>query len=196
MNRQNRLAIGMAPKSLKKRHTIDRRGLRDNKSRKSYLQVGALCYRSSKKGTRILLVTSRETRRWIIPKGWPMKRRTPAGAAAREAYEEAGVQGVISQKSIGFYTYRKEMARGKRIHCTVRVFPMQVTDMLKKFPEARERKVKWFSPKKAAKRVREPELKALISHVAKQLDEKPNESIKVMRLDDGLESEPNSSIVG
>ena len=162
----------MAPKSLKKKPTIDRRELRDNKARKSYLQVGALCYRHSKKGIRVLLVTSRETRRWIIPKGWPMKRRTPAGAAAREAYEEAGVHGVISQKSVGFFTYRKDMGRGNRIHCTVRVFPMQVTDMLKKFPESRERKLKWFTPKKAAKKVREPELKALIRHVSKDLAER------------------------
>lgn len=163
----------MAAKSLKKRKTIDRRQLRGNKALKSYLQVGALCYRHSAKGMRILLVTSRETRRWIIPKGWPMKRRTPGQAAAREAYEEAGVKGVVSNRSIGLFTYRKDMGRGTRIHCTVRVFPLQVTELLKKFPEARQRKVRWFSPRKAAKKVREPELKALILQAAEDLKEHP-----------------------
>jgi 8-oxo-dGTP pyrophosphatase MutT (NUDIX family) len=156
----------MAAKSLKKKPTIDRRELRDNKARKSYLQVGALCYRHSKSGVKILLVTSRETRRWIVPKGWPMKRRTASGAAAREAWEEAGARGDVSVHSMGFFTYRKDMGRGSRIHCTVRVFPMQVTEILKKFPEAKQRKVKWFSQKKAAQKVREPELKLLIRSFA------------------------------
>jgi ADP-ribose pyrophosphatase YjhB (NUDIX family) len=38
----------------------------------------------------VLLVTSRETGRWIIPKGGPIKGFKPAKTAAREAYEDAG----------------------------------------------------------------------------------------------------------
>ncbi len=170
-------AVAMAPKSLKKKLTIDRRRLRSNKVRKSYLQVGALCYRySKKKGLRILLVTSRETRRWVVPKGWPMKLRTPAQAAAREAWEEAGVRGMIAQRSLGMFSYKKRLSRDKRIHCTVRVFPMQVTEIVTKFPESRERKVRWFSPEKAARKVREPELRALILAAARDLADPPASS--------------------
>ena len=77
------------------------------------LQVAALCYRRSAKGLRILLITSRDTGRWIIPKGWPMRNRSEAQAAAREAWEEAGLRGVIDERSIGFYTYSKKVGPGR-----------------------------------------------------------------------------------
>ncbi len=127
-----------------------------------HLQVGALCWRRSAKGLRILLITSRDTGRWVIPKGWPMRRRTDAEAAAREAFEEAGLRGSISTRSVGFYTYRKSFGSGDRVYCTVRVFPLEVTEMLRKYPETGQRRVKWFSPGKAAQRVSEPELKEII----------------------------------
>ena len=64
----------------------------------SRTQFGALCFRRSKTqkaGVELLLVSSRDTGRWIIPKGWPMDRETPAAAAAMEAWEEAGVRGRV-----------------------------------------------------------------------------------------------------
>ena len=126
------------------------------------LQVGALCWRVSGKGLRILLITSRDTGRWVIPKGWPMKKRTDWEAAAREAWEEAGVEGVIAPQSIGLYTYRKVLQGGSFIPCAVRVYPLEVQSMRREYPEIGQRSSKWFSIKKAARRVEEPELAALI----------------------------------
>jgi 8-oxo-dGTP pyrophosphatase MutT (NUDIX family) len=126
------------------------------------LQVGALCWRRSRKGTRILLITSRDSGRWVIPKGWPMRNRTEPEAAAREAYEEAGLRGAISEHSVGLYTYVKGLGPGRRILCAVKVFPLEVREMLTKYPETGQRRARWFSPAKAAKRIAEPELRAIL----------------------------------
>ena len=126
------------------------------------LQVGALCWRRSRKGLRILLITSRDSGRWVIPKGWPMRNRTEAGAAAREAYEEAGLRGEIAERSIGLYTYRKRFGGKGSILLAVKVFPLEVQEMLTKYPETGQRRARWFSPEKAAKRLAEPELKAIV----------------------------------
>ncbi len=126
------------------------------------LQVAALCFRPKGKSFRVLLITSRDTGRWVIPKGWPMRNRTESEAAAREAYEEAGIRGDISPKSMGHYTYMKWLGRNRAIPCFVRVYPLRVRQMLKSYPETRQRRNKWFSPSKAAKKVAEPELAALI----------------------------------
>lgn len=134
-----------------------------NYTKQHRLQVAALCWRWNSKGRlRILLITSRETRRWVIPKGWPMRNRTQAGSAAREAYEEAGVKGRLYEESIGIYTYDKSISRGRSFPCAVRVFPLNVYTLLKKYPENGQRKSKWFSRKKAMSKVREPELREII----------------------------------
>jgi 8-oxo-dGTP pyrophosphatase MutT (NUDIX family) len=127
-----------------------------------HLQVAALCWRRSEKGVRILLITSRETGRWVIPKGWPMRNRSEAQAAAREAWEEAGLRGSISERSLGLYTYQKLLAPGRSIACVVRVYPLAAEEMLRRYPESGQRRIRWFSPAKAAQRVAEPELRALI----------------------------------
>ncbi len=126
------------------------------------LQVAALCWRRSGKGLRVLLITSRDTGRWVIPKGWPMRNRTLAEAAAREAFEEAGLRGDISATSIGIYTYVKTLADTRRVLCVVRIFPLEVREMLRKYPETGQRRSKWLSPQKAARRVREHDLAVLI----------------------------------
>ncbi|MFT3973690.1 MAG: NUDIX hydrolase [Amaricoccus sp.] len=126
------------------------------------LQVGALCWRRTRKGLRFLLITSRDTGRWIIPKGWPMRNRTEAGAAAREAWEEAGLRGEISNDSLGVYTYRKRAPNSVIMSCVVRVYPLEAREMLQKFPETGQRRARWFSREKAARRVAEHELAALI----------------------------------
>jgi 8-oxo-dGTP pyrophosphatase MutT (NUDIX family) len=126
------------------------------------LQVAALCWRRTGKGIRVLLITSRDTGRWVIPKGWPMRHRTEAETAAREAFEEAGLRGDILERSIGVYTYRKVLAPGRTIPCVVRVYPLEVRELLKQYPETGQRRVKWFTPDKAARRVLEPDLRALI----------------------------------
>lgn len=126
------------------------------------LQVGALCWRRSRKGLRFLLITSRDTGRWIIPKGWPMRNRTEAGAAAREAWEEAGLRGEISGRSIGVYTYPKRIPNSRLLPCVVRVYPLEAREMMQKFPENGQRRIRWFSAEKAARKVQEHELAALI----------------------------------
>lgn len=125
-------------------------------------QFGALCYRVRDGRVQVLLVTSRGTGRWIIPKGWPMDGETPAGAAATEAFEEAGVEGKVSNICLGIYSYTKNIPKGDNLPIVVAVFPFKVKRVLKNFPEAGERKRKWFSLKKAAAVISEPELVPLI----------------------------------
>lgn len=126
-------------------------------------QVGALPFRRGRYGQpKILLVTSRESRRWVIPKGWPMKGRKPFEAAAREAYEEAGLRGAVGKRPIGFYLYQKRLRNLDTVLCQVKVFPLEVRKQLKDFPEARQRDLRWFTPVEAAEAVSEPGLAALI----------------------------------
>ena len=127
-------------------------------------QFAALCYRVHNDETQILLVTSRQSGRWIIPKGWPMEGETPAQSAATEAYEEAGVEGKTYNVCLGLYSYTKIMDGTDDLPCAVSVFPVKVKKVLKSYPEAKERRRKWFSVKKAASRVREPELRKILKH--------------------------------
>lgn len=135
-----------------------------NKARKKDMrsQFGALVYRVKNDKVQILLVTSRNTRRWIIPKGWPMLGSTPAEAAAIEAWEEAGVIGKKSDRCLGVYSYYKTRSGTRYLPCLVMVYPIKAKKLKTNFPEAKERRVKWFSQKKAAKLVTEPELAKII----------------------------------
>lgn len=125
-------------------------------------QMGALCYRIDNGKLRVLLITSRRTGRWIVPKGWPMSDRDAAGTAAQEAWEEAGVIGNCRTRSLGRYFHFKVMSDGNEAPCLVEVFPIKVKRLADKFPERSERHRRWFSPKKAAARVAEPELAQMI----------------------------------
>ena len=108
---------------------------------------------------RVLLITSRDTGRWVIPKGWPMRNRTEAEAAAREAYEEAGLRGDVSDRAASASTpTSRPSAPAASVPCVVRVYPLEVREMLQVFPETGQRRAKWFSPEKAARRVAEPDL--------------------------------------
>ncbi len=129
------------------------------------VQYGALPFRWDA-GLEILLITSRETRRWVIPKGWPMKGRKPHGAAAREALEEAGVTGAIEKAAIGSYWYAKALANGATIWVEVEVFPLPVEVERPTWPEMAERVRRWFPAEQAARLVREPELAELIRSFA------------------------------
>lgn len=133
-------------------------------------QVGALCVcKGEDDQLRVLLVTSRDTRRWIIPKGWPAKRLKPYEAAAREALEEAGVVGKISAKSIGRYRYVRETVKGSRVH-VVSVYLIAARGALDHWHEQAERERAWVSISLAARRVAEPELKSLIRRIPKLRD--------------------------
>jgi 8-oxo-dGTP pyrophosphatase MutT (NUDIX family) len=132
-------------------------------SRAFEIQIGALCYRKSNdRDLEILLVTSRGTGRWIIPKGWPMNKKKPHEAALIEAFEEAGVVGRVGKKPVGRYTYLKWLDTGRVAPCVVDVFQIEVTKTAQKYKETGQRKVAWFSRDEAARLVREVELKSLI----------------------------------
>jgi 8-oxo-dGTP pyrophosphatase MutT (NUDIX family) len=133
-------------------------------------QFAALPYRRTKGGRiEILLVTSRETRRWIVPKGWPISGVEPHNLAALEAMEEAGVTGKVEEKSIGAYRYEKKRGDGSIVLCTVDTFALEVEERMPVWPEQGERERKWFAPEEAAEKVQEPELRALIKKLAKHL---------------------------
>ncbi len=126
-------------------------------------QVGALCWRIKKERVEILLVTSRETKRWVIPKGWQMENLTDWNAARREAFEEAGVEGHMHKEPIGQYHYGKRKRNGTLLPTCVDVYSFEVSDMLKSWPEKSERTREWFAREEASTLVDEPELKQLIA---------------------------------
>ena len=132
------------------------------KKRRARRQYATLAYRTATE-LEVLLVSSRETGRWVIPKGWPMKGRKPHAAAALEALEEAGVTGTITKSPIGTFNYNKRLSDGDVITCTVEVYPMMVEVELADWPEREQRTRQWFSLSAAAEAVEEDTLKTLIS---------------------------------
>lgn len=127
------------------------------------LQVAALPWRLTADGSsEVLLVTSRGTRRWVLPKGWPEKRELLHQAAAREAQEEAGVTGVIATKAIGRFYYGKALRSGQNQRCEVQVFPLHVEAVADKWPERKHRTRQWFSAQEAVALVNEADLAELI----------------------------------
>lgn len=125
-------------------------------------QFAALCYRLRKGKPEILLVTSRRTRRWIIPKGWPQDGMYPAQSAAVEALEEAGVEGKLFDHSLGLYSYTKQHISGRDLPCVAIVYPLKVKTIHDRYREVKQRKRKWFKRAEAARLVAEPELAKII----------------------------------
>jgi 8-oxo-dGTP pyrophosphatase MutT (NUDIX family) len=132
------------------------------------LQYGALPYRSNGHRAEFMLVTSRETRRWIIPKGWPKRGKSPHRCAAREAFEEAGVLGAVGRRPVGSFSYEKRLKGGRSVECEVRVFPLEVKRQRKEWPEKQQRRVQWLSAAKAAQKVKDPVLRKIIRRVARK----------------------------
>ena len=126
-------------------------------------QYAALPYRFGEEGRlEVLLATSRETRRWVIPKGWPMKGLKPHKAAAQEAFEETGAVGQPSKDAIGAYVYWKRL-KETFVLCRVKVFPLRVEHLEEVWSEQHERERRWFAQGEAAARVEEPGLRALVA---------------------------------
>jgi 8-oxo-dGTP pyrophosphatase MutT (NUDIX family) len=127
-------------------------------------QFAALPWRRAPDGeTEVLLITSRETRRWVIPKGWPIKGMKSAKSAAQEAFEEAGVRGKVAKTPIGAYAYDKRLRNGRLQHVRVAVFALQVETEAETYPELGQREKRWVSLLEAAKLVDEPELMVLLA---------------------------------
>jgi 8-oxo-dGTP pyrophosphatase MutT (NUDIX family) len=134
------------------------------------VQYAALPYRFTPMAAlEILIVTTRQSRRWIVPKGWPIKRLTPSKSAAREAFEEAGVRGKIGARAIGNFTYKK--TAGQTVvdaNYEVKIFPLLVRRQSATWPEHGQRVVQWVDPERAISLIREPELKAIVAKFAKR----------------------------
>lgn len=123
------------------------------------LQVAALCYRLRRHGKlQMLLVTSRDTGRWILPKGWPIPGLSHAESALREAWEEAGVRPADLGRLVGRYHYDKRLVDGSLLPCVVLIHAIEVRKTENRYPERGQRRRKWLSPGQAALRVDEPDL--------------------------------------
>jgi 8-oxo-dGTP pyrophosphatase MutT (NUDIX family) len=117
----------------------------------------------------VLLVTTRRSRRWIIPKGWPIKGLKPPKSAAREAFEEAGVRGRVSAKAVGRFTYQKVLDEsGVEATCEVTVYPLLVERQSVTWPEFGQRITQWVEPGEAVAMIKESDLKQLVAAFAKR----------------------------
>lgn len=126
------------------------------------LQVAALCHKGEGARKRYLLITSRDTGRWIIPKGWPIRGLKSSETALQEAWEEAGVRNSrASAAPVGRYAYAKRQDSGLEVPVETLVYSVAVQDLANDFPEAHERTRKWVSAQDAAAMVDEPELQAI-----------------------------------
>ena len=130
---------------------------------KPHQQFGALPFRWSDNGTlKIMLVTTRGRKRWMIPKGWPVLGLEPHESAAREAFEEAGLVGSVDPQAVGSFRYIKRLRPGRQVRCTVEVFPLHVDHQRPHWLEKGERETRWMSARKAASLVSEAELKKIL----------------------------------
>ena len=164
-----------APRKSASRATgVFAQGMEDERSLPGSLrrrQYGALPYRFAPNGDlQILLITSRGTGRWVIPKGWPMQWHSAAETAAQEALEEAGIEGDVGSAPIGSFEYLKHLAGGRGVVCQVKVFALHVRKELEEWPEKSQRMRYWMTPQNAAGCVEESGLADLIGSVARRLD--------------------------
>ena len=126
------------------------------------IQYAALPFQIVDGQPKVLMVTSRETKRWILPKGKPEKKMAPALVAANEAYEEAGVRGHVSDEVFGAFTSAKRLPNGREIPFMVHVFLLEVHEVLAKWPEMKQRERRWISPGDAALIATEPGLSEIL----------------------------------
>ena len=133
------------------------------------IQYAALPYRLSGETVEVLLVTSRRTRRWILPKGWPIVGHRPPACAANEALEEAGVRGEMQKNAVGHYHYLKYHRDGSSEPCKVDIFALKVTHEENSWAEKDERERRWCTIAEAAAAVGEPQLRLVILKFGAQM---------------------------
>lgn len=133
--------------------TLPRGGRRQAASAALPRQVAALAYRLRDGATEVLLVTARDTRRWMTPTGWPVKDLAPHESAARQAYQAAGVTGRACAAPMGFFIYEKRLRSGMTLACRVVVYPVAVEQQQADWPEKRQRETRWAAPADAARLV-------------------------------------------
>ncbi len=125
-------------------------------------QYGAICWRTSATGLDVLLITTRDTGRWIVPKGWPIKDCVGPEVAAREAWEEAGVEGKVCDTCLGVFSYQKLLPEDRSVPCVVAVYGLKVEKLSRRYPEQHQRQRRWFAAHDAAILVAEPGLSTLL----------------------------------
>jgi 8-oxo-dGTP pyrophosphatase MutT (NUDIX family) len=130
----------------------------------NFNQSGVIPYRKTKKGLEILMISSIKKKKWIIPKGYISFNLSPFESAKKEAYEEAGVIGTNETYELGSFRVHKEIGL-----CIIKVYSMEVTEVLDEYPENSQRKRKWFSVKEASEVVSIPELPELFSKLEKKI---------------------------
>lgn len=140
-----------------------KKAVRKAKKGERIRQVAAIPFRLSQHGDiEVMLVTSRTTKRFIVPKGWPMKGKSGRKAAMIEAQEEAGVLGKIVKQPAGTYSYWKRLSN-RFVHVDVIVYLLEVTEELADWQEAKRRQRAWLAPADAAMLIDEPDLSTLVS---------------------------------
>jgi len=122
--------------------------------------------RAADGGLEVLLITSRDTRRWVVPRGNPIAGKSPAESAAQEAFEEAGIVGPVGPEPIGFYSYEKRRRLRGPVPASVHLFRMIVEEEREDWPEKGQRERRWFAAQEAAAAVHEDELAQLIRRAA------------------------------
>jgi 8-oxo-dGTP pyrophosphatase MutT (NUDIX family) len=148
----------------------------NNRNRLHCDQAAAVPYRWRANGPEVLLVTSRSTHRWVVPKGTIKHGLSACESAAEEAYEEAGVGGHVGPSCIGIYSYVKTQGR-RTVRCLVRVYLLRVTASYADWPERGERRREWMSLANASIRVREPALRKILSAAHTRLKERGGSGI-------------------
>jgi 8-oxo-dGTP pyrophosphatase MutT (NUDIX family) len=141
------------------------------RKKKLYLQYAALPFRRELGDLFVMLVTSRETKRWVIPKGWPEKNLKPYQVAEAEAFEEAGLKGSIARTPLAAFEYAKLIDAKQTVTCLVDVFPLKFENVLDQWPEKAQRKRAWMRPAEAAAAVGEKGLKRLLLAFAANPDQ-------------------------
>lgn len=139
-----------------------RQAVRKAKKGERVRQVAAIPYRLDDKGeVAVMLVTTRTTRRFTVPKGWPMKRKSGRKAALTEAWEEAGVKGTAAREPIGRYSYWKRLPAGF-VLVNVTAYAVEVDEVAETWPEVKTRERAWLPVADAALLIDEPELSTLV----------------------------------
>lgn len=140
----------------------------EKQERQHLTQVAAIPVRRLGDGTwQVMLVTSRESQRWVVPKGWPWVNLPDHEAAAEEAWEEAGIRGVVHDTPLGTFAYEKRRADKVLVPVTVVAYLLVVQEEENDWPERHERRRAWFSPDDAAAAVAESDLKSILRGLAK-----------------------------
>jgi 8-oxo-dGTP pyrophosphatase MutT (NUDIX family) len=128
------------------------------------LQAGALCWRLGAEGLEVLLVTSRRSGKWGVPKGWALRGRSLHQTAEREAWEEAGVIGAAENRLLGLVDAPKTYRLIGEIGWELALYPLQVERLAEEWPERGQRERRWFSLEEAAERVRPKALRPLMAN--------------------------------